>query len=427
MNFSGHVVSFLPTRCAVRTSILSTKWRHIFTLTSCLSFDDKPWFRGPRVIATAPEPEESFRKFVYYVLELHKISPIKKFSLVCRGTYDKSDLNAWVTNVVRKGVQEIHYEVGEKRGVPDDLVMCETLMTLKMVSDGRYNIKIPLSVSLPNLKILHLDYIDFVNYGSMQRLLSACKLLEELTLEFCECFKSDIGDHVIISAGLLKVLTIEGCSFEDGLFEIDAPNLAHLAYDCIMGMKIAPSWKYSCSLVNAKLKFHCYHKVSLVYDREILKAAAYKTTELHLLANSIEVLLIPGDQEEMPDFYNLSRLHLCNFPYESWKYVIILLDKSPQLETVVFERGLHRCYCDREYPPCEPLFPFSCHAQVIEVRDFCGHMGALLHLRHLLKNARVLKKLILHKCRFEDKLKNDLLMLPRASSDCCIELKEGNK
>ncbi|XP_074273937.1 F-box protein At3g62430-like isoform X1 [Silene latifolia] len=323
--------------------------------------------------------------------------------------------------------------------VPDCLVMSETLVSLKIISDGNYDIEIPLSVWLPNLKILHLNYVRFVDCDSMQRLFSDCKVLEELTLDRCQCFGSYTGDHVIIFARLLKVLTIEDCTFVKGLFEIDAPNLAYLRYSGNFGIKIVPSWKYSCSLVEAELKFHyCteisdYSSLECLYDREIFKAAAYKTTKLCLLGRSVEgILKLGDDQEQMPDFHCLSRLHLCNFPYDSWKYVTSLLDKSPQLETVVFEWGLHRCNLDPASPSYEPIFPFSCHAQVIEVRSFCGHKGSLLHLEHLLKNARVLKKLILHKCRFSNLelelqflqlRKNDLLMLPRASSDCCIELK----
>ncbi|XP_074273939.1 F-box protein At3g62430-like isoform X3 [Silene latifolia] len=279
--------------------------------------------------------------------------------------------------------------------VPDCLVMSETLVSLKIISDGNYDIEIPLSVWLPNLKILHLNYVRFVDCDSMQRLFSDCKVLEELTLDRCQCFGSYTGDHVIIFARLLKVLTIEDCTFVKEISD--------------------------------------YSSLECLYDREIFKAAAYKTTKLCLLGRSVEgILKLGDDQEQMPDFHCLSRLHLCNFPYDSWKYVTSLLDKSPQLETVVFEWGLHRCNLDPASPSYEPIFPFSCHAQVIEVRSFCGHKGSLLHLEHLLKNARVLKKLILHKCRFSNLelelqflqlRKNDLLMLPRASSDCCIELK----
>ncbi|XP_074273930.1 F-box/LRR-repeat protein At4g14103-like [Silene latifolia] len=427
----GHMLSFLPTKCAVSTSILSTRWRYLFTLTDRLSFDDDD-------ASSFANPEGSweielarkkcFKKFVYKVLELHQVSFIKKFSLIRQRTYNKSHLNAWISNVVQKGVEEIHYRVSiPEDGLPDALLLCETLVRLKIKGQRGYgilHIKIPLSASLPSLKILYLGHVTFAGYDSIRRLFSSCELLEDLTLNSCDL---DRTGHVIISFGVLKVLTIYDCSFNYGLFEIDAPNLAYLTYKCNTGVKIIPSWKYSCSLVKAELHFiyfvQAFVKPSRKYDRAIFEDAAYKTTELRLLHDSIECLLKQGYVKKMPDFPNLSRLHLCRFPYESWKYVTSLLDKSPQLKTVIFEQGLHR-NCRPVSPPSESLTPFSCHVEVIEVRNFCGHGVSLLLLGHLLRNAGALKKLIVHRYYSAKLLQmRDLLILPRASSDCCIELK----
>ncbi|KAK9706672.1 hypothetical protein RND81_07G143600 [Saponaria officinalis] len=155
----------------------------------------------------------------------------------------------------------------------------------------------------------------------------------------------------------------------------------------------------------------------------------------------VQILLKLGDSEQMPDFHSLSRLHLGSCTNDSWKYVTSLLDKSPRLETVIFDPGFHCCQCngrrfsghcyyvhDHDSPrPSDVLVPFSCHAKVIEINDFCEHTGSLSLMGHLLRNARVLKKLIvLITCNFnlevEMKISNDLLMLPRASTDCCFEI-----
>ncbi|XP_074273927.1 putative F-box/LRR-repeat protein At3g58880 isoform X3 [Silene latifolia] len=390
----GHILSFLPTRCAVSTSILSTRWRYLFTLTDCLSFDDAPCFAnsgGNKKIEIIRK--RRFKKFVYNVLELHQISLIKKFSLVCRGTYSKSHLNAWVSNIVKKGVQEIHYSVDvPKDGLPDDLLVCETLVRLNMTENGLHAIKTPLSPRLPSLKILCLDHVSFADYDSMQRLFSSCELLEELTLKLCDLY---VSGHAIISTGVLKVLTIDDCAFHEEL--------------------------------HFNSRYEVLFHGSLEHDHAIFEDAAYKTTELRLLPDSIKFLLTREDDEVMPDFPNLTRLHLCYFPYDSWKYVTSLLDKSPQLKTVIFEQGLHR-YCRPVSPPIESLTPFLCHAKVIVVRNFCGHEVSLVLLGHLLRNASVLKKLTVHKRRSDKvekllQIRRDLLMLPKASSDCCIELK----
>ncbi|XP_074271919.1 F-box/LRR-repeat protein At3g59190-like [Silene latifolia] len=397
------ILSFLPTWYAVRTSIISRRWRYLFTLTDCLSFDDTPCFRGA-ITTVNTAGTRRFENFVYKVLELHQMSPIKKFSLVCIATYDKSHLNAWVKYAIQKGVQELQYKVYECE-LPYDLVMCKTLVKLEMRLCVHRSIQIPPSSWLPSLKILHLNFVRFGDYHSTERLLSSCEFLEELTLKNCALYTRG---HVTISLGQLKVLIIKNCNVSNGFFEIEAPNLAYLIYDSIAGVKIVPLWKHSCSLVEAKLHFDCHadDSRSLEDHRDILRAAAFKTTELHLRPNSVECLFMIGNMEQVPDFPSLTRLHLSYFSYDSWKNVKSVLDKSPQLETIVFTADLHDC--DRRSsapPPSESLLPFSCHAKVIdEVNHLCGHeRSSLLLLGHFLKNARVMKKLIVRKCHgFDD-------------------------
>ncbi|KAK9706669.1 hypothetical protein RND81_07G143500 [Saponaria officinalis] len=341
----GHILSFLPTRCAVRTSILSTRWRYLFTLTTCLSFNDAPCFgrldRSDRIEAT-----RRFKEFVEKVLELHRISPICKFSLVCQDTYDASDLNRWFSNALQKGVQELHYELSDQCDCAPDydgFFTCESLTSLKMIGRWHYGIEIPLSARLPKLKVLRLDRILFLDFNSVERLFSSCPLLEELTLKTCEC---DFDGHFIHRTRMLKVLTIEQCRFLMGTVEIDAPNLAYLTYTSNVGVNIVPSWKYSSSFVSAELRFFCStyddfdtNKNSVKYDREHLKAAAYKATKLYFDMDSVQFILKLDEDDQMPDFPNLSTLHIGNCPYVVWEYVTSLIDKSPQLETVIFESG----------------------------------------------------------------------------------------
>ncbi|XP_074271587.1 F-box protein At4g22280-like [Silene latifolia] len=391
----GHILSFLPTKGGVSTSILSTRWRYLFTLTSCLSFDDSPCFgyveQNERIEAT-----QRFKDFVNKTLELHQISPIKKFSLLCRDNHDNSDLNLWLSIALQKGVQELHYELPDRiHCVPDGFFSCETLLKLKMIGHGYNNLEIPLSAWLPKLKILHLDRITFIDFDSMERLFSCIELLEELTLKACD-YDAD-EDRVIYRSETLKVLTIEHCTFLFCTFEIDAPNLAYLSYSSNNGVKFVPSWKSSGSFIKAKLSFNCsFHDAfdtndnSVEYEREFLKAVAYKATELRFEMNSVE---------------GFRRCSCSRFCYS--------------------EEDID-CYCDLPTFSNIPLNPFSCQAQLIEVHDFSAHKGSLSLIGHLLRNASVLKRLILYRHEDDDSdlnISQELLMLPRASKDCCLEMK----
>ncbi|XP_074271582.1 putative F-box/LRR-repeat protein At3g58880 [Silene latifolia] len=281
----GQIISFLPTTCAVKASILSKRWRYLFTLMTCLSFEDKRYPVGSERI----EGTRRFKEYVDNVRKLHQIAPIKKFSLVCHETYHDSDLDRWFTYALQKGVQELYYQLGHQTdSMPnhDSFLMCETLVSLKMLrhrcscSHDYYKIEIPLSTSLPKFKILYLYHIIFFDFESIERLFSSCGLLEELSLRYCKC---DIDGHAIHYTGILKELTVECCSFLLGTFEIDAPNLAYLDYRSNIGVRIVPSRKTSCSFEEARLTFNCSTDTNedlVKYDRELLKAAAYKVVEL---------------------------------------------------------------------------------------------------------------------------------------------------
>ncbi|XP_074305353.1 F-box protein At4g22280-like isoform X2 [Silene latifolia] len=389
----GHVLSFLPTRFAVSTSILSTRWRHLFTLTTCLSFEDEI-FSGPKEKNEIIEAAQRFKEFTDKVLELHQISPIMKFSLVCTGTYDNSDLNRWVSNALKKGVQELHYEFSNMIDcMPDGFFTCETLVRLNFKRKGYVHncIEIPLSPRLPKLKILHLGNIIFFDFNSMERLFSSCELLQKLTLECCQC---GTDGHATYRTGLLKVLTIRRCSFDRGTFEIDAPNLAHLEYSLNTGVKIVPSWKNSCSAYD-----DLDAKVDLPkYEHELLTAATSKATQLRFKMYTLECFL---DCPNCSDYYTS-------------------------------ENCCSECGQCSLLPSDIPQVPFSCHIQVIEVHKFCGHDSASRSLmEHLLTNASRLKRLIVHilsGCDLERDLEISkyLLMLPRASIDCHVEIKFGS-
>ncbi|XP_074273535.1 F-box protein At4g22280-like isoform X2 [Silene latifolia] len=443
----GHILSFLPIRCSVSTSILSTRWRYLFTLTTCLSFDDAQCF-GHLEQNERIEGTRRFKEFVDKVLDLHEISPLQKFCLVCQGTYDASDFNRWFSSALQKGVQELHYELAnyiDTDFLPDydGFFMCETLVKLKFIHCGYY-IKIPLSASLPKLKILHLELIVFFDFNSMERLLSCCELLEELTLSYCEC---ETQGHAIHSSDILKVLKIEDCCFLLGTFEIDAPNLAYLTYKSNIGVKIVPSWKYSCSFVRAELIFKrsAYDELvtnedTVECEHELLSAAAGKTTELRFQMDSVQIVLMLDEEEQMPDFHSLTELCLEDCPYFAWEYVTSLLDKSPQLKTVIFDTGFHCCHCsnvrcpddclcDSVSPSDLPLDPFSCLVQVIEVRDFCGHVGPLALMGHLLRNASVLKKLVvdtIDDLDWEDELMINLMQPSKRSTPGRISSLNGS-
>ncbi|KAK9715231.1 hypothetical protein RND81_06G151400 [Saponaria officinalis] len=223
-----NILSSLPTLSAVQTCILSSRWRHLFTLRN-LSIDDREYF-GTASLAQSEERRMSFERFVDGVLALHGISPIHKFSLQLQRTsdFDCPHLPRWITAAILKGVQHLDLFIGKHpNALPSCIFDCQTLTTLDIfaVASKRYDLSVPGLVCLPSLRTLKLSFIKILDGDSVNRFFVGCSQLKLLYLHFC-WFTTD---HVCVSATELRTLSIISCR---GHFVIDAPNLTNLLHGC---------------------------------------------------------------------------------------------------------------------------------------------------------------------------------------------------
>ncbi|KAK9715259.1 hypothetical protein RND81_06G153500 [Saponaria officinalis] len=418
----ANVLSFLPTLNAVRTSILSRRWRHLFTLTRNLSFYDREYF-GTASLAQCEERKMSFERFVYGVLALHSMSHIHKFSLALDERslkYDCSHLLVWITAAVLKGVQHLHLRIGNHpNALPSCILNCQTLTVLRIHTSG-YDLSVPWVVCLPNLRTLDLRYIRFLDGDSVKRFFVGCPQLKELA--FFECQLTT--DRVRVSATKLQKLNIFCCS---GHVVIDAPNLANLLYVSTDFSSVYV--KNLGSLLSVVLWPLINSKPSQVQALRDMIRGAVNARELILNDSPAQLFTVIGDNP-VPTYSKLERLQLGHCCRYTWKYLMVWLANSPQLETIIFKKGLitendteHELHSDVALPP------FSSNVKTVEVGQFRGHKMELLLLKYLLENAGVLQKLIIFKdgtmmMKQELQASKELLLLPKASKYCTIELKE---
>lgn len=105
---SSHILSFLPTKEAALTSLLSKKWRYLFALSPSLDFDDSVIYLNPEMgNRKRDESHIMFMDFVDRVLGLHGNSTINKFSLKCRNGVYPVCVSRWITNVMQRGVSDL--------------------------------------------------------------------------------------------------------------------------------------------------------------------------------------------------------------------------------------------------------------------------------------------------------------------------------
>jgi hypothetical protein len=170
-----HILSFLPTKHAVRTSVLSKRWEYLWASIPNLVFK-----------RSSPEKREILMNFVERVLCLRESYAIKRFTLPCDVLSDAARVNTWISAVVRHNVQELDIDLDKFKGefsLPYCLFTCKTLTSLNLYMP--YILKLPNTIWFSNLKNLTIEYVTFSDEYLTQQFFSGLPVLEELCLKEC--------------------------------------------------------------------------------------------------------------------------------------------------------------------------------------------------------------------------------------------------
>ncbi|TYH18554.1 hypothetical protein ES288_A05G281100v1 [Gossypium darwinii] len=218
-NLPGHVIyqilSRLPIRDAVRSSVLSRKWRYKWAKIPCLVFDNH--------CLNFSSQDQSFIKnklvnIIDHVLLLHN-GPIHKFKLSHRDLLGVTDIDRWILCISRSSIKEVVLEIwkGQCYKPPSCLFNCQNLVHLELFN---CLLEPPLMFKgFKNLKSLDLQHIT-ITQDVFEKLVSSCPSLERLTL-----MNFTGVTHLVIDAPNLQFFDIGGI-FEDVSFL----NTVHLSY-----------------------------------------------------------------------------------------------------------------------------------------------------------------------------------------------------
>uniref|UniRef100_A0A0E0LS60 F-box domain-containing protein n=1 Tax=Oryza punctata TaxID=4537 RepID=A0A0E0LS60_ORYPU len=197
----GRIVSHLKAWQAVRTSVLSKRWRNV-------------WAFAPRIDIRHPcacndrADQERFHYFVdTLLLRRRPFAPFKALRL--SWSHDGS-ANRWIARAVKRGAEEIELSTRHHRGFPRPVPEFTSFIS-------------------PKIKILKLTRVG-MDIKSITQICSRCTSLEELELEDVRPLKGQIR------SASLKRLSIIKCFIYDG-FLVDAPNLISLCFIRPLGIE----------------------------------------------------------------------------------------------------------------------------------------------------------------------------------------------
>ncbi|KAJ4706766.1 FBD-associated F-box protein [Melia azedarach] len=430
-----HILSFLPTKDAVATSILSSRWKLVWTSLTNLCFDDRLCLEDEEdTDVLTNDASTMFENFVNRVLVLSYPVDINKFSLHCCQLRYLACLQSWVSTAIMRNVREI--ELGIKMDsfipieLPESIYTSRTLEVLKLNSD--FAIRLPPSgLCFPSLKILHVE-IDDGGDNLTETLLSNCPVLEDMsimvhlyghfaTFNISSCILKRLtlrflheGElyltehHVVITAPNLDYLSI-----------LDWPPVSYMLYELHSLTKVVVDFSRLDAINPYNELMVCSYQAAPCVV-QLLKFIT-KTKFLSLTIGTIHVLDCVADF--FPRFPNLTCLEV--EVLGRWELLFVLLSRAPNLESLIADIGFD---CNWTKPHFVPDCLLS-HLKTIKIRGIKGEKNQLKLIKYLLKNGEVLDTLIIclqrafpQKMGLKDKLYQELLIFERGSKTCKVKV-----
>ncbi|KAL1206632.1 putative F-box/FBD/LRR-repeat protein [Cardamine amara subsp. amara] len=420
------IISHLTTKEAVSTSVLSIRWRSL-------------WLWLPRLELNSRKFQDynAFLSFGNKFFDSSRVSCIDKLKLTlgkdARTVVDTSCFTSWIDALIKRKIQHLHIRYCFKEINYLDtnrirLYNCETLVYLRLFGVTVHH---AVFVVLPCLKTMYLEKIWFYSEATLEKMISSCPVLENLTIVASD---NDTKDYRVHSRSL-KRLTIKrdrvAYLYSSPGVVIDAPLLRCLTIDD----HESKSFIVNNLETNAKLNVSLYFGL-LKYSIESMNYQSMRSSIRDFLLGISRVgnmticpftfKLICGcsELEPLPQFGNMSKL--CVSLYASnVKCLEKFLRSFPNLKSLIlvmqFDYFMH--YEEKNYQISFPSVP-ECLLSSLEFVDFKleirGHAEEMELVRYFLENSAILKKFTLRLANHstKDEICKGVFKIPTSSPKC---------
>ncbi|KAL0013967.1 hypothetical protein SO802_001036 [Lithocarpus litseifolius] len=448
-----HILSFLPTRASVATSILSSRWRSLWKLVPVLDLDQRLLFS--RSDTDYPGPTRTNSNFSFWdtvsnIWTLRNAIPLRKLHLHGTSNCDSFLVSTWVQDtLLRGGLQEldlfIFTDTNTPLEMPTTLFFCSTLVFLRLT--GAILLNPPASAStFPRLRILGLENVRYAKHDSISTLLAACPVLQDFSLSVASYNFHGLDDsmvNVIVLVPTLKTLDIQWPVDDCWLYKlrINTPALERFHFFGGLGEYVV--LENLSNLVETIIELeddysNTVDEIKKIWD---FMESLYNVVSMKFNLGTAEILCY-GPMDGLPMFNNLTSLTFNGNIWPSrymWPAVKLLLCQAPKLQALGFELtslGNHN-YCPPDHyleyrmqkmdyvPEC-----LSSHLTTCYYKGFSGHEVEMELVRQVLKEAYMLKTMnITFEIRLDSEIKlhacKKLRKLQRRYPTCQIEFDKG--
>ncbi|KAG7565440.1 F-box domain [Arabidopsis suecica] len=300
------ILSLLPTKTVISTSVLSKRWRSLWKLVPKLEFDSQ---------------DRRTAENVGRSLLLHKAPVLESLHLT--GLCDDIDVGLWAGIAFARNVREFVLQVWIPFSIPvtfpSSLFYCDTLETLKL-KNPPIEIDVPSKVSMKSLRTLHLEYVTYKDDDSICNLLSGCPNLEDLLVH--RGYPNNVMNFVIVVPSLKRLSIKDFTGGRNGGYVINAPSLKYLQIERLTGYELCPI-EDAPELVEANIR-----NVSNIVNEKIL-GSLKSAKRLSLDLSPLEIKCPAG-----AIFYQLVCLEMYTHKAKWWNLLTIMLDSSPKLQVL---------------------------------------------------------------------------------------------
>ncbi|CAL9031154.1 unnamed protein product [Prunus brigantina] len=381
------ILSLLPLKEAVATSVLSRHWRHAWASTLTLDFDPEKTLFGFTYLSRTLQDKKSrsYVNWINRVVEQHNGPNIESFracfDLDCRFT---SSIDKWIEFALKKRVQVFVLDFVKIYGFNKDAyAFPRKLLGLEkeFASNHHY-------VGFKSLKVVYFENVD-VTGEIIEYFLSHCPVLERLSVSFA---KSLVNLRVVGPLVELKYLVLNYC-FSLKSVEICDTKLVsfiHIGFAIDLRLSNVPS------LVEIAISGMNTHRLCASTDFMRLAFTQLSCCLYQLETFMIDITLMEYNKDHVfPILSNLKHFELTADPDYEWglSQLSSFMRAFPYLQRLTLKL---RVWGSEEKRKLQKAAKCPHHyLKVVEVLKYRGRRNIVEHVMFLIENAFALEKLVI--------------------------------